>query len=138
MFALSVQLALALRDRIREVPPPRVRAATWVALVFVIVQVVLGAALTAGHDAGRCTASPVCLAHAGTAALSVLACMAVALLAWRSGLAPRALGALALAQAAVGAAMLATGVPLPLALAHNVLAALLAGTLATLLPPSSR
>jgi cytochrome c oxidase assembly protein subunit 15 len=138
MFALAVQLALSLRDRVPETMPPRVRAATWVALAFVVAQVVLGAALTALHDAGRCTASPVCLAHAGIGVISVLACIAVALSAWRSSVAPRAVGVLALTQVALGAVMLVTGVPLALALAHNVLAALLAGTLPALLPLRSQ
>lgn len=139
MFALAVQLALSLGDRVCETTPPRLRAATWVALVFVVAQVVLGAALTAMHDAGRCTTSPVCLAHAGNGVVSLLACMAVALMAWRgASRAPRSVGFLALAQAALGGIMLATGVPLALALAHNVLAALLAGTLPALLPPRSQ
>jgi len=112
--------------------PPR----AWVlgALAWLALQMALGAVVSAGQLAAQCDASLTCNAHRIVGLVTVFVLAGVAKVAWRTR--PRRAGVLlllVLAQAALGVAMLALGLTMPLALAHNVLMALLILTLVSLL-----
>lgn len=135
MLALALRLALSLRHVPLPPAPPAQRVATVIVLVLVVAQAALGAALAARHEAARCGESLLCNTHRGIGIVTVFAAAAAALIAWGArGPGARALLPLAVVQGALGLAMLRWGVPLPLALAHNAVAALLAATLVALLP----
>lgn len=76
--------------------------------------------------------------HRAGALLVVAVVLPLGVVAWRRGRAAGALlVALVVAQVGAGAALVIGGLPLPLALAHNVLAAVLLATLGSLLPRRS-
>lgn len=133
MFALACRLALALRPPARAVTPAS-RAAprlAMLALLLLGLQVALGAAV--GPTA--CEGSLACGAHrlGGLATTAVL--VAAGVLAWRcGGLAARAVVVLALTQAVLGLVVAEAASPLALAVAHNLLAALLGAALLALVP----
>jgi cytochrome c oxidase assembly protein subunit 15 len=87
-----------------------------------------------GTDPTNAAAAPVQALHRAGAALLIVVLVPLGVIAWRRG---RPAGAvllvLVLAQAAVGVALVAGSLPLALALAHNVVAALLLAALVSLL-----
>jgi cytochrome c oxidase assembly protein subunit 15 len=127
--------------------------ASWVALLLTFAQIGLGVLTSASHSGLACTALPNCTAEGFPAARSLAeldpwrpaaasatvhmahragalaSAAAVALVAWGlRGLAPGRAGALALAlavQLVLGAALVLGSLPLPLAVLHNLCAALL-------------
>ena len=132
LFALSAMLVAVTR---RPVARERgVRARRWIGatLALAALQVAFGAWASVQHAAADCGAFAACGLHRWLALLVVAAVLASAVALRRAGGNALALllALLVLAQAAAGVAMLAWAMPLPLALAHNVLAALLLGALA--------
>lgn len=139
MFALALRLALSLRDAPRPPTSPAQRVATASVLLLVVAQGSLGAALAASHEAARCGESLLCNAHRGIGIVTIFAAAAAALVARGAGGAmATALVPLAIVQGALGLALLHWGVPLPLAVTHNAVAAVLAATLVALLPGRAR
>ena len=140
MLALAVRLAISLRDPGARALPAAHRAAATIALVFVAVQAALGAALSAADGEGRCGESLLCNAHRATGIVTLVAVAACSLSAWGTrGVAPRLLLVLAVAQGALGLALVRWGsMALSAALAHNVAAALLAATVAAMFPGRAR
>jgi heme a synthase len=108
----------------------------WVlaALALLVLQLALGGLVSAGHVVAQCDASLLCQAHRGAGLLTALVLAALAAALWRRRpYAAAVLLLLVLAQAGLGIAMLALAPPLPLALAHNVVAVLLVGALVALI-----
>jgi cytochrome c oxidase assembly protein subunit 15 len=136
MFAVACRLVLASkRDAAAKTVLAR-RLHPWflAGLALVLLQVVLGGLLHAQHVANQCDLWAPCSAHHAAGWLVSAALLSLGLVAWRAGLAlGGVLGALAVLQAALGIAQPAAAGSLVLALAHNVAAALLLGTLAGLL-----
>jgi heme a synthase len=131
MFALTCRLVLATRPRTNPVA-----TSPWVlaALALLVLQLAMGGLASAGHVVAQCDASLLCQAHRGAGLLTALVLASLAAAVWRR----RPYGAavlllLVLAQAGLGVAMLALAPPLPLALAHNVVAVLLVGALVALI-----
>lgn len=136
MFALSVRLV-----QVTGSPSPAAtlrRSWTFAAVALLLLQIALGGLVSVTQLSDRCGEAALCQWHRGTA-LAVLALLVpLGVVALRRG--ARAPGGtlvlLALAQAALGLAMLrVSAVPLALGLAHNVLAGLLLAALVALLPP---
>jgi len=136
MFALSVRLVQATGS-----PSPAAtlqRSWTFAAVALLLLQIALGGLVSVTQLSDRCGEAALCQWHRGTA-LAVLALLVpLGVVALRRG--ARAPGGtlvlLALAQAALGLAMLwLPAVPIALGLAHNVLAGLLLAALVSLLPP---
>lgn len=134
MFALACRLVQACGTRAASVAS--LRRWTLAGLALLALQIALGGAVSAGPWADRCDASILCQVHrlAALAVVGLLLPLGVA--AWRRG--ERRLGAalavLVLLQAGLGVAFLSSAQPLALALAHNVVGALLLATLVALLP----
>lgn len=137
LLALCAMLVAVTR---RPVARERgVRARRWIGIAFALtaLQVALGAWSSVQHAASDCSASAACGLHRWLAVPVVAGVFASAWALRRAGddgALTLALPLLVLAQAAAGVAMLAWAMPLPLALAHNVLAALLLGALAAAVP----
>lgn len=136
MFALSVRLV-----QVTGSPSPAAtlrRSWTFAAVALLLLQIALGGLVSVTQLSDRCGDAALCQWHRGTA-LAVLALLVpLGVAALRRG--ARALGGtlvlLAVAQAALGLAMLwLPAVPIALGLAHNVLAGLLLAALVALLPP---
>lgn len=133
LFALCAMLVAVTRGpRARE---GHARARRFGSAVFALaaLQVALGAWASVRHAAADCGASAACGVHRWLAVLVVAGVLASAVALRRAGgdgALALALVLLALAQAVAGVTMLAGAMPLALALAHNVLAALLLGGLA--------
>lgn len=135
MFALSLRLVQASGGALARKTAPR--AWTLAALVLLLAQIALGGLVSVTQLSDRCGEAALCQWHRGTAAAVLALLVPLGVAAMRRG--ARALGAalvlLALAQAALGLVMLwLPAVPLPLGLAHNVLAGLLLAALLALLP----
>lgn len=138
MFALSLRLVQATGAWAPAATAPR----TWTlaALVLLLLQIAMGGLVSVTQLSDRCGEAALCQWHRGTA-LAVLALLVpLGIVALRRG--ARVLGGvlvlLALAQAALGLAMLwLPAVPLAMGLAHNVLAGLLLAALLALLPAPS-
>ncbi len=137
MFALSVRLVQASAGAPSSAATPT-RAWTLAALVLLLLQIAMGGLVSVTQLSDRCGDAALCQWHRGTA-LAVLALLVpLGVLAMRRG--ARILGGalvlLAVVQAAMGLVMLwVPAVPLALALAHNVIAALLLAGLLAMLPP---
>jgi cytochrome c oxidase assembly protein subunit 15 len=133
LFALSAMLVAVTRRPAARERAMRARRWTGITLALAALQVAFGAWASVQHAAADCGAFAACGLHRWLAVPVVAAVLASAVALRRAG-AGGALAAtlalLVLAQAAAGVAMLAWAMPLPLALAHNVLAALLLGALA--------
>jgi cytochrome c oxidase assembly protein subunit 15 len=130
MFGLAARLVCVTGERQRA-------GLQWAwalaALALLLVQLVLGGLVSAAYLAARCDASLLCQAHGGAGLLTASVLGVAGMFAWRQR--PRlmvALWLLALSQVVLGVAMLSQAMPLPLALAHNVVAVLLMGVLAAL------
>jgi heme a synthase len=134
MVSLVARLLQATGPGPRGVPA--LRCWSLAALALVLAQAALGGLVSAGQLADRCDAAGLCGLHraAGLALAALLLVLAAA--AWRRGAraVAGALGCLVALQAALGAWQLAQPVPLALALAHNLAAALLPAALLALLP----
>lgn len=115
---------------------PRLRPWIIAALVLLSLQVALGALASGAHVADRCGESAWCDVHRVGAIATVAVLVPLGVLAWRAGQRfGAAVVALVVAQAALGLLIVANAAPLALALAHNVLGALLLAALVALLPP---
>nr|WP_255429599.1 COX15/CtaA family protein [Ramlibacter albus] len=135
MFALSCRLvAVCSPAAAHRLGDTRVRAHAAVALALVLLQVVLGGVVSASNAGSRCDAGWLCDAHWTSAALAVAVLVPLAVLAWRAGArAGIVVALLVLLQAAIGVAMMSSALALPLAMAHNLVAALLLAGVAVLL-----
>jgi cytochrome c oxidase assembly protein subunit 15 len=128
-------------------------AASWAALLLTFAQIGLGVLTSASHSGLACTAFPNCTLagfpgawsaadldpwraadaspsiHMAHRAGAIVSTLAIASIAWalrtRALALAAALGLLLAAQAAAGVALVQASLPLPLAVLHNVLAALL-------------
>lgn len=128
MFALASRLALAGRGGAQ---PAGVRFAASAGLGLVLLQVSLGAVLTARRPPVGCSENLLCQAHGGGGMMVAALLAGIGMAAWRSGArAGIVLTLLALVQAALGVALISGYLALLPAVAHNILGAL---TLATLL-----
>lgn len=158
MFAVSWRLVAATRPA----GGARPLAAGWVrlALALLVVQIVLGALVSAGHAGASCPRLGGCdlgaaswqafnpwhepdpgagalvhMAHRMTGVVAAIVLAVLGIAAWRRG---HRAGVLVLAlvglELAAGAGLVVRSTPLALALAHNVLAALLLAAAASLLP----
>lgn len=131
LFAVSVRLLVAGTGG-----SPALRRLTFAGLALLVVQVALGGLVSLQQVGNGCTQSGLCRWHVAGAAALLLVLLPLALLAWRQG--RRRLGAaiagLVLLQPALGLLLPALDLPLALALAHNVTAALLLAALLALLP----
>lgn len=133
LFALSAMLVAVTRRPLARARGVRARRWIGATLALAALQVALGAWASVQHAAADCGAFATCGLHRWLAVLVVAGAIASAVTLRRAGeggALATALPLLVLAQAAAGVAMLAWAMPLPLALAHNVLAALLLGVLA--------
>ena len=125
MFAFSVRLAQASGPPRATLPVSRAWA--FATFVLLLLQAGLGALVSAGHLITRCGEAALCEWHrmAGVALAAVLLA-----LAWRARRAGRPIAAtviagLAIVQAVLGPLLVASASPLAIALAHNLVAALL-------------
>ncbi len=129
MLALCVRLAQPAR------PPlgAPARAAVALAALLLVLQIALGAQVSASFAGLACDAGTCGLHRYAGAALALLL-LALAAVSWRQGRRGGAalLAVLAPAQLAAGAALSTLGLPLPVALLHNLLAGALLATLAAL------
>jgi heme a synthase len=159
LFALSCRLAWTLSQRSASAPSPRWLARwTWIGGALLVLQVLLGGLVSAGHAGLSCPQLAGCETAAGSwqllnpwyepsfdradpthpagalvhalhrAGAWVLAAVLLPLgiVAWRKGRRAGAwLLALLMLQAGAGAALVLGGLPLAVALVHNILAALL-------------
>jgi heme a synthase len=132
MFAVSVRLLAGSAGR-----APVLRRWTLAAIALLVLQVASGGLVSVQQAGSGCTQSSLCRWHVAGAAAVVVLLLPLALLAWRHG--RRRLGAaiagLVLLQPALGLLLPALGLPMALALAHNVTAALMLAALLALLPP---
>ncbi len=137
MFALAVSLALSCGARTgTHAPGPRLRRFALAGLAVMAAQVAIGGLLSATGEASRCGASLVCDVHRGGALLAVVTLLSLGVAAWRAGRrAGAAIVVLVLGQSVLGATMSALALPLALSWAHNLVAALLAASLVSLLSP---
>lgn len=136
MFALSLRLVQASTGWRPTATAPR--AWTLAALALLLLQIALGGLVSVTQLSDRCGDAALCQWHRGSAFAVLAMLVPLGVAAMRRG--ARTLGGtlvlLALAQAALGLAMLwLPAVPLALGLAHNVLAGLLLAGLLSLLPP---
>ena len=134
LFALNVRLVRATGTGGAGLPSLR----GWVAaaLALLLLQIALGGLVSVGQFGERCDQAGLCQAHRGSALAVLALLLPLGVLAWRRGerVAGAALAVLVLVQAGLGLLHLSTGLPLELALAHNVTGALLLAVLLVLLP----
>lgn len=162
MFAVSWRLVAATRPAGGATPPDT--AWVRLALALLAVQIMLGGLVSAAHAGSSCPGLAGCdlgaaswqafnpwhepdpgaaagagallhMAHRAAGILTAIVVGTVGFAAWRRGHRAGALAVgLVVLELAAGAALVARSTPLALALAHNVLAALLLAAVASLLP----
>lgn len=138
MFALAWRLVQATSGGGPRLPSHRLRLFAVAVLVLLVLQVALGGYASATQAAQRCGELPLCQLHRAGGWLLVVLAVPLGLAAWRAGarLGP-VVAILVVAQAGLGWLALAQAEPLGLALAHNILAALLGAALLGLLRPGA-
>lgn len=138
LLALSARMVQACGTAAARAPE-RLRAWLLAAFALLCAQVALGALVSAAHLPDRCAGSMLCNVHRAGGVAVVALLLPLGMAARRAGLRLGGIvSVLVIVQAALGWLLAASpAAPLALALAHNVVAALLFAAVPALLPPQA-